>query len=61
LNGKTLKGRSCYGHLGGKLGQRIFERLVELDWIRLEEGKTTVFELTEKGYVELTKLGVNLK
>jgi|AGTN01.3.fsa_nt_gi hypothetical protein len=57
---KKLKGRNCYGHLGGKLGERILERLIELDWVKLEEGKSTVYEITEKGNVELTKLGVNL-
>lgn len=55
-----MKGRKCYDHLGGKLGTRILERLIELDWIKLEEGKSTVYEITEKGYEELAKLGVNL-
>lgn len=56
-----LKGRACYGHLGGKLGERIFERLIDLEWIKLEEGKATVYEITEKGHEELAKLGVNLE
>lgn len=56
----TLKGRSCYGHLGGELGNRLFERLIELGWFALEEGKATVYEVTEKGREELEKLGVNL-
>ncbi|MBA1334975.1 MAG: hypothetical protein HPY66_0597 [Firmicutes bacterium] len=53
--------RSCYGHLGGKLGNRLFERLIELGWFELEEGKSTVYKVTEKGYEELAKLGVNLE
>lgn len=57
---KAVKGRKCYDHLGGKLGNLIFERLVELEWIRLEEGKSTVYGVTEKGREELGKLGVNL-
>ncbi len=58
---KKIKGRSCYGHLGGKLGERLFVRLVELEWLKLEEGKSTVYELTPKGREELEKLGVNLE
>lgn len=59
-NGSMIKGRKCYDHLGGKLGTRIFERLIALEWIKLEDGKSTVYEITEKGYEELTKLGINL-
>lgn len=63
MNKKTglkIKGRKCYDHLGGKLGNIIFERLIALEWIRLEEGKSTVYEITEKGYEGLTKFGINL-
>lgn len=59
-NESIIKGRKCYDHLGGKLGTRIFERLIELEWIKLEDGKSTVYQITEKGYEELSKLGVNL-
>ncbi len=55
---KPITGRKCYDHLGGKLGAQIFERLIELEWIRLQEGKMTVYEVTEKGNEELKKLGV---
>jgi hypothetical protein len=57
---KILRGRKCYGHLGGKLGERLLDRLVELEWLRLEEGKSTVYEITEKGYAEFNRLGVKL-
>jgi hypothetical protein len=57
----VLKGRRCYGHLGGKLGERLFERLIELEWFKLEEGKSTVYQVTEKGYEALTKLGIVLE
>lgn len=55
-----LKAKTCYGHLGGTLGQLIFERLIELEWFQLDEGKSTVYQVTEKGYQELKKLGVPL-
>lgn len=54
-----LKAKKCYGHLGGKLGNQVFERLIELEWFKLEEDKSTVYEVTEKGYRELDKLGVH--
>lgn len=55
-----LKARKCFGHMGGKIADRIFERMIALDWFQLEEGKSTVYVLTEKGYRELQNLGVNL-
>jgi hypothetical protein len=57
---ENIKAKKCYGHLGGKLGERIFNRLLELQWFRLENAKATVYEITEKGRKELKKLGVNL-
>ena len=50
--------RSCYGHLGGKLGNRLFTKLIELGWFEKEPDKSTVYRITEKGLVELAKLGV---
>lgn len=58
---KKLKARKCYGHLGGRLGELLFERLVELGWFQPEEGKATVYEITEKGRQELGRLGVKLE
>lgn len=56
----TLKGRRCYGHLGGKLGELLLIRFVELGWLELEEGKSTVYAITDKGYEEFGKLGMKL-
>ena len=55
---KRLKGRKCYGHLGGELGERLFMKLIEMEWLKLEEGKSTVYEITEKGHAEFEKLGI---
>ncbi|MDP4092340.1 MAG: hypothetical protein Q8920_03175 [Bacillota bacterium] len=57
---KVLTGRSCYGHLGGKLGERLFVGLLELGWLVQAEGRTTVYEITEKGHKEFEKLGIKL-
>lgn len=57
---KRLKAKSCYGHLGGMLGNRLFERMLELGWFEREDGKVTVYRLTETGKEELTQLGVDI-
>lgn len=56
---KILKAKSCYGHLGGTLGNRLFERLLELHWFEREEDTATVYQLTETGKEEFTRLGVD--
>ena len=56
---KILKAKSCYGHLGGTLGNRLFERLLELNWFEQEEDTATVYRLTETGKQEFVRLGVD--
>lgn len=60
VGSSKLKAKKCYGHLGGKLGDLLFERLVDVEWFKPEAGKTTAYEITEKGYQELEKLGIKL-
>ncbi len=55
---QILKGRLCYGHLGGTLGGRLFERLVELGWF--EQEKPRVYALTERGQQAFLELGVDI-
>jgi len=57
---KTLKARSCYGHLGGTLGERLFEQLLLLGWFERDDSKTTVYVITPLGKKNLTELGVNI-
>jgi predicted transcriptional regulator len=52
--------RSCYGHLGGKTGEVLFTRLIELGWFEKIQEKSTVYEITPKGLEELDSLGVKL-
>ena len=52
----------CFDHLGGRLAPMLFERLVEMEWIRPKEGKKTVFEVTEngmKGFKEVFEIDVS--
>lgn len=55
---RATTARSCYGHLGGKLGNRLFERFIELGWFEKEEDRSTVYRITDLGRAELAKLGV---
>lgn len=56
---ELLKVKCCYGHLGGKLGDRLFDRMLELGWFRRDGGEAKVFSLTESGTREFIKLGVD--
>ncbi len=58
---KRLIGRKCYDHLGGKLGAVLFEFLVINEWIRLDDGKSTVYVLTAKGEKELNSIGFKIE
>jgi hypothetical protein len=57
---KQLKGRSCYGHLGGTLGERLFTRLLELGWFEPDKGKTTIYKVTPLGETKLSELSVDI-
>ena len=59
-NIRKLKARSCYGHLGGTLGSRLFEQLLALSWFEKDEGKSTVYEITPLGEEKLSGLGVDI-
>lgn len=57
---KMLKAKACYSHLGGTLGNRLFERMLELGWFEREGEKVTVYKLTEEGKQALIRLGVDI-
>ena len=48
-----------YEHLGSYLGSLLTERMIELNWIKKNNGKN--FELTEKGLTGLESMGVKIK
>ena len=54
---KKMTGRKCYDHLGGKLGAELLKFYLSKEWIELDEGKSTVYVITEKGYDEFKKTG----
>jgi hypothetical protein len=53
-------GKRCYGHVGGKLGERILVRFVQLNWLEPLQEQQSEYSITEKGRRGLLKLGVNL-
>ena len=57
---ERLTVRSCYGHLGGKFGNQLFARLLELGWFEPMPDRSTVYLVTDKGAAELKKLGIKL-
>lgn len=54
-----LKAKPCYEHLGGTLGNRLFERLLELGWFRRDDENPRYYSLTELGVEGFKDLGVN--
>ena len=56
---KPLTAKCCFGHLGGTLGNRLFERLCELGWFEPETENPKHFALTERGIEEMIRLGVD--
>ena len=59
-NGDILKAKPCFEHLGGTLGCRLFQRLLELGWFELAADGTRNFALTETWKLEFEKLGVDI-
>ena len=56
---KLLTAKCCFGHLGGTLGNRLFERMLTLGWFEPEEDDPKHFLLMERGIAEMIKLGVD--
>ena len=63
---ESIAAKSCFGHLGGELGNLFFKRMIELKWFKPKSGKTNAYgireryAITEKGNQELAKLGIDL-
>lgn len=55
-----MTGRKCYDHLGGKLGAELLGFYLSQGWIELDEGKSTVYVITEKGYDGFKKIGLKI-
>ena len=51
--------KSCYSHIGGKFGNALTFRLLEIGWIAKHAGSKDFF-VTSKGEKEFKKLGVDI-
>lgn len=58
---KSLTGKRCYDHLGGKLGAALMELYVKNGWIALEEDSGAVYCITEKGAAEFARMGLDVE
>lgn len=54
-----LNVKCCYGHLGGTLGNRLFDCMVEKGWFQQDELDSKSYSFTELGRKEFEKIGVN--
>lgn len=52
--------KTCFGHLGGKLGIMLMENFADKGWIAKEKSTDKHFYITELGQKEFTKLGLDL-
>lgn len=52
--------KSCYDHLGGKLGALLMEQFIEKGWIAKESSGDKYFFITDIGQQEFSKLGIDL-
>ncbi|MEL1242913.1 ArsR family transcriptional regulator [Flavobacterium sp. DGU11] len=57
---KHKPAKTCYSHLGGKLGALLLEQFIEKGWIAKEEQSAKHYFITAKGEKEFEKLGVDL-
>jgi hypothetical protein len=46
----------CFDHLGGRLIPVLFNRLLEMEWIKPIEGRKTIFEFKEKGKIKFKEV-----
>ena len=53
-------GKKCYDHLGGKLGIALLDFLISQKWIELKKGTSTTYVITETGYENFAKIGLDL-
>jgi len=58
MNHKPAK--TCYDHLGGKLGTLLLKQFIDKGWIAKDKAYDKHYYITETGEAEFTKLGVDL-
>ncbi|MES2140737.1 MAG: ArsR family transcriptional regulator [Bacteroidota bacterium] len=59
LKNKKLA-KTCYTHIGGKLGRLLLEQFIDLGWLKKNHPSDKHFFITTKGEKEFANLGVDL-
>lgn len=59
-NSERKPAKTCYDHIGGKLGSLLLEQFIEKCWIVKEHSGDKHFYITGLGQIEFTKLGIDL-
>jgi hypothetical protein len=57
---KNIPAKTCYSHLGGKLGNLLLENFIEKGWLYKENAGSKHFIVTKKGLAGFKKLGIDL-
>jgi hypothetical protein len=52
--------KTCYNHIGGKLGTLLLEEFVNKGWIAKEKPDAKHFYITDEGLKGFTTLGIDL-
>lgn len=55
-----IPAKPCYEHLGGKLGDLLMQRFIELGWMERNGPAERHYHLTPEGENGFGKLGVDL-
>lgn len=55
-----IPAKTCFSHIGGKLGLLLMELFIEKEWITGAEKGSKHFYITEKGKKEFRKMGLDL-
>lgn len=57
---KVKPAKTCFGHIGGKLGQLLMESFIEKGWIAKKDPGDKHFFITDEGQKAFGKLGLDL-
>lgn len=55
-----LPAKTCYTHLGGKLGMLLMEAFIDKGWIAKEKAGDKRYSITEEGEKGFSRLGIDL-
>lgn len=57
---KIIPVKTCYGHIGGRLGNLLMEQFIENGWIQPVPGNERLYFVTSKGKSAFTQMGIDL-